>query len=47
MSGDYADNMFSFYEYDRKSDKWWNKYICRLIIMAAINAWFDDFIPKC
>lgn len=36
---DLADQMNGFYEYDRKSDKWWKKTFYRLIMMAAVNAW--------
>ena len=41
MGGVYlADQMSGLYEYDRKSDKWWQKVFSRLIMMSAVNAWF-------
>jgi len=36
---DLADQMMGVYEMDRKSNKWWKKVFCRLMMMSAVNAW--------
>lgn len=40
MAGvDKADQYSTYYEIDRKSNKWWKRVFYRLLLMAVSNAW--------